>query len=136
MIPKGTLYVYLLVSMLTHSFKWLLLAALAAQHSVADPLFRQQTPDITVNSFHTAQEAAVLQATTNLLAAESLATSCSSCISLLQVVKNLAIISESLFLSTLISVCKRSGFDPIVVCLCVIYLRADLCTVTNYCLVV
>ncbi|KAG2180399.1 hypothetical protein INT44_003403 [Umbelopsis vinacea] len=100
--------------MLTHSLKWLLLGALAAQHSVAEPLFRQQTPDITINSFHTAQEAAVLKATTDLLAAESLVASCSSCISLLQVVKNLAIISESLFLSTLISVCKRSGFDPIV----------------------
>jgi sphingomyelin phosphodiesterase len=101
--------------MLYHSFTWLLVGALAVQKSIAEPLFHQQVPISTAEIIETAHEAAVFQATTDLLSSESFVTSCSSCISLLQVVKNLAYISESLFLSTLTSVCKRAGIDPIVV---------------------
>lgn len=98
--------------MLYNSFTWLLIGLLVVRKSVADS---QQIPISNADAIATAQAAAVLQATDDLLSSESLVASCSSCISLLQVSKNLAYISEGLFLSTLTSVCKRAGVDPTVV---------------------
>ncbi|GAB5593233.1 hypothetical protein Unana1_08133 [Umbelopsis nana] len=97
--------------MLYNSFTWLLVGLLVVRKSVADS---QQIPISNADAIATAQAAAVLQATDDLLSSESLVASCSSCISLLQVSKNLAYISEGLFLSTLTSVCKRAGVDPTV----------------------
>jgi sphingomyelin phosphodiesterase len=101
--------------MLFQSIVRLLIGNVFVLTTLAAEIVQQQSNPVFGDRLETVHEAEVFDAARNLLSAESVATSCSSCISLLQVVKNLSYISEGLFISTLISTCKRAGFDPLVV---------------------
>ncbi|CAM0138790.1 unnamed protein product [Umbelopsis sp. WA50703] len=100
--------------MLFQSIVRLLIGNVFVLTTLAAEIVQQQSNPVFGDRLETVHEAEVFDAARNLLSAESVATSCSSCISLLQVVKNLSYISEGLFISTLISTCKRAGFDPLV----------------------
>lgn len=101
--------------MLFQSIVRLLVGNVFVLTTLAADILQQQSNPVFGDGLETVHEAAVFDAAQNLLSAQSVATSCSSCISLLQVVKNLAYISEGLFISTLIGACKRAGLDPMVV---------------------
>ncbi|KAJ2955277.1 hypothetical protein NQZ79_g8696 [Umbelopsis isabellina] len=100
--------------MLFQSIVRLLVGNVFVLTTLAADILQQQSNPVFGDGLETVHEAAVFDAAQNLLSAQSVATSCSSCISLLQVVKNLAYISEGLFISTLIGACKRAGLDPMV----------------------
>ncbi|KAL1933027.1 hypothetical protein VTP01DRAFT_8705 [Rhizomucor pusillus] len=78
-----------------------LIAAVAAEFQI--PFLRRPRPPPTITA-----EDKVYNAAEEWLHADSIAKSCSSCISLLQVVKNLSYMSEGFLLAALANACKRT----------------------------
>lgn len=78
-----------------------LIAAVAAEFQI--PFLRRPRPRPTITA-----EDKVYNAAEEWLHADSIAKSCSSCISLLQVVKNLSYMSEGFLLAALANACKRT----------------------------
>lgn len=83
----------------------LLLAAIASSFLVH---VARSDPQVPFQRSTTAAEDRLYEATEQWLQANSLATSCSSCISLLQVTKNLAYMSEGMFIAALTNACRRT----------------------------
>ena len=79
---------------------------LSANLIIADNLPQQQQ-QIAFNS-QTQIENELFQLTDDLFETESILTSCSSCISLLQVLKKMSYMSEGFLISTLTKMCKRT----------------------------
>jgi sphingomyelin phosphodiesterase len=78
---------------------YLLKLSQALPHYLQDPF---------ENAHHAEAEELLYDTTQRWMSAQSVTSSCSSCISALQLVKSLSYTSESLLVRTLTNVCKRS----------------------------
>lgn len=73
-------------------------------------IIAQQEQQRVINSFDISiQQEKAYELTETLIETDSIATSCSSCISLLQILKKMSLFSEAFLISTLTKICKRTN---------------------------
>ncbi|KAI9473630.1 MAG: Metallo-dependent phosphatase-like protein [Benjaminiella poitrasii] len=96
--------------------RFLSLFIAASCYFISITVQQQQTVFSSYNPEEVAIQNEVFRLTNDLFEAESIFTSCSSCISLLQIIKKVSYMSEGFLIRTLTKACKRTGKVDAEVC--------------------